>query len=37
LYELADDPRLNHRADIVSGVLADESSAMLKAFFAARR
>jgi tRNA(adenine34) deaminase len=37
LYELADDPRLNHRADIVAGVMADESSAMLKAFFAARR
>ncbi len=37
LYELADDPRLNHRAEIVGGVLADESSSMLKAFFAARR
>ena len=37
LFELADDPRLNHRAAVVAGVLADESSAMLKAFFVARR
>jgi tRNA(adenine34) deaminase len=37
LYELADDRRLNHRAAVVPGVLADESSALLKAFFAARR
>lgn len=37
LFHLADEPRLNHRAAIVSGVLADESAAMLKAFFAARR
>ncbi len=37
LFELADDERLNHRATIVAGVLADESSALLKAFFAARR
>jgi tRNA(adenine34) deaminase len=37
LYEVADDPRLNHRAEVVAGVLAEASSAMLKAFFAARR
>jgi tRNA(adenine34) deaminase len=37
LFELADDARLNHRARIRRGVLADESSALLKAFFAARR
>ncbi|MFN8024152.1 MAG: tRNA adenosine(34) deaminase TadA [Acidimicrobiales bacterium] len=37
LFELADDARLNHRAVIDRGVLADESSALLKAFFAARR
>ena len=37
LYEVADDPRLNHRAEVVGGVLADEASALLKAFFAARR
>jgi tRNA(adenine34) deaminase len=37
LFEIADDPRLNHRAAVESGLLADESSALLKAFFAARR
>jgi tRNA(adenine34) deaminase len=37
LYELADDPRLNHRALIDGGLMADEAGAMLKAFFAARR
>jgi tRNA(adenine34) deaminase len=37
LYEVADDPRLNHRAEVVGGVLADEAGALLKAFFAARR
>ncbi len=33
LFRLADDPRLNHRARIVAGVLADECSAKLKVFF----
>lgn len=37
LYNLADDPRLNHRAEIVPGVLEAESSAMLKSFFAGLR
>jgi tRNA(adenine34) deaminase len=37
LYRIADDPRLNHRAQVDEGPLADEASAMLKAFFAARR
>jgi tRNA(adenine34) deaminase len=37
LYRVADDPRLNHRAEVEGGVLADESAALLKAFFAARR
>ncbi len=37
LYRIADDPRLNHRAAITGGVLADECGAVLKAFFAARR
>jgi tRNA(adenine34) deaminase len=31
------EPRLNHRPDVVGGVLADESSALLRSFFAARR
>lgn len=33
LYDLHDDHRLNHRFDVTSGILAEESSAMLKAFF----
>ncbi len=37
LYRVADDPRLNHRADVEGGVLGDEAGALLKAFFAARR
>jgi tRNA(adenine34) deaminase len=31
------EPRLNHRPEVVSGVLAPESTALLTAFFAARR
>ena len=31
------DPRLNHRPEVVSGMLADQSAALLTAFFAARR
>jgi tRNA(adenine34) deaminase len=37
LYDLSDDERLNHRFDVTSGVLAEESSALLKAFFARLR
>ncbi len=37
LDDLLQDARLNHRCEVTSGVLADESSAMLKAFFRARR
>jgi tRNA(adenine34) deaminase len=37
LMSLADDPRLNHRADVVAGVRAAECSALLTGFFAARR
>ncbi len=37
LFRIADDDRLNHRAVVAGGVLADESSQLLKAFFAARR
>ncbi len=33
LYELCSDRRLNHRIEAVGGVLAAESSALLKAFF----
>lgn len=37
LYAIATDARLNHRVDVRGGVRADESSTLLKAFFAARR
>jgi tRNA(adenine34) deaminase len=37
LYELCTDPRLNHRIQVEGELLADESAAMLKSFFAARR
>lgn len=37
LWDVVRDPRLNHRPDVVGGVLADECGAMLKNFFAARR
>ena len=37
LYRIASDPRLNHRAQVVGGVLADKCSAVLGAFFAERR
>ncbi len=33
LYQLHDDPRLNHRVPITTGVLADECSDVLRAFF----
>ncbi len=33
LYNLCDDERLNHRSDIIPGVMAQESSEVLKAFF----
>jgi tRNA(adenine34) deaminase len=37
LYQLCDDTRLNHRMEIVPGVLADECAALLKEFFARQR
>ena len=37
LYQLLDDARLNHRAEVVAGVLADECGAILSQFFARRR
>lgn len=33
LYNLCDDPRLNHRLTIVPGLLASESAALLQSFF----
>jgi tRNA(adenine34) deaminase len=37
LYSIADDVRLNHRLEVVEGVLADACAAELRTFFAARR
>ena len=37
LYNLLDDPRLNHQAKITSGVLAAECGDILSQFFAQRR
>ncbi|MCA9274321.1 MAG: nucleoside deaminase [Phycisphaerales bacterium] len=37
LYELTTDARLNHRVELVPGVLADEAGDLLRAFFRARR
>lgn len=37
LYQIPTDPRLNHRARVVSGVLAERCAAVLSDFFAARR
>ncbi len=37
LYRIASDPRLNHRAQVIGGVLADRCAAVLSDFFAAKR
>ncbi len=37
LYELTTDIRLNHRVELVPGVLADEAGDLLRAFFRDRR
>lgn len=37
LYRITNDPRLNHRAQVVGGVLAQECSGILSEFFAAKR
>jgi tRNA(adenine34) deaminase len=37
LYNLCADPRLNHELAVTAGVRADESAALLAAFFAERR
>lgn len=37
LENLVQDARLNHRAELLGGVLAEESSALLRGFFRARR
>jgi tRNA(adenine34) deaminase len=37
LYQIGDDRRLNHRAQIIEGVLAEECAQLLHDFFRARR
>ena len=37
LFRLLDDPRLNHRASVTGGVLADQCGMLLSEFFAAKR
>lgn len=37
LWDVVRDRRLNHRPEVVSGVLAEESSVLLRAFFGASR
>ncbi len=37
LYNVCDDPRLNHRMDVVAGVEAEASAELLQEFFVQRR
>ena len=37
LYEIPGDRRLNHRLDVIGGVMSDECVALLRTFFSARR
>ena len=37
LYRIPEDERLNHRIEVVSGVLADECAEVLREFFRAKR
>jgi tRNA(adenine34) deaminase len=37
LWDVVRDRRLNHRPEVVAGVLAEESTALLDAFFSGRR
>jgi tRNA(adenine34) deaminase len=37
LYQITTDPRLNHRCQVVSGVMAEQCAAVLSQFFAAKR
>ena len=37
LYQIASDPRLNHRAQVVAGVLAERCAAALSDFFQGKR
>ncbi len=37
LYNIPQDPRLNHRVELTAGVMADASAELLRSFFQARR
>jgi tRNA(adenine34) deaminase len=37
LYQITSDPRLNHRTQVVAGVMADRCAAVLSDFFATKR
>jgi tRNA(adenine34) deaminase len=37
VFDLAATPKLNHRIEVIGGILAEECGALLKQFFAARR
>lgn len=37
LYNIVQDPRLNHRVELTTGVLADESAQLLREFFSKKR
>jgi tRNA(adenine34) deaminase len=37
LFNIPQDDRLNHRCDLVAGVLGDEAEALLRDFFEQRR
>ncbi len=37
IFNVADHPQLNHRAEVTAGVLAAECAAILQSFFASRR
>ena len=37
LYNVCDDPRLNHRVEVTAGIRADAAGGLLSSFFAAQR
>jgi tRNA(adenine34) deaminase len=37
LYQITNDPRLNHRCEVIGGVLAERCAAILSEFFAGKR
>jgi tRNA(adenine34) deaminase len=37
VFDVLAEPRLNHRPEVAGGLLADDSAALLRAFFASRR